>query len=251
MPVLASEAIVWAKNPSPPFHIMEGKLKGYGICDVMTTKLDALLPELNTSEVIYPHPRVNKYISQSENLCFPCMIKRDDSANFFYSNVTMQYPAVGVIINKALLDKLDLQENAPVSLARLLSMNTLAFGLPSARKYPDALQQELDKYIGQSHVIEIGGTESPMRVLRQIARSRLDYTIDYPSALKYFSVTDNDHSLVFLPTTEMGSTPVEGAIGCTNNPWGRKAIEHINRALPQLKSDPEYRANQVFWLNTP
>ncbi len=245
------DAIIWAKNPSPPFHIMSGKLQGYGICDVMTDKIDALLPELSTSEVIYPHPRVNKYISEAENLCFPCMIKRPDSGTFTYSDSTTRYPASGVIINRASLDKLDLMEGVPVSFARLLSIHTLAFGLPGSRKYPDALQAALNEHLGQPHIIEIAGTEGPMRVLRQIARGRLDYTIDYPAVLKYFSITENDDSLVFIPTIEMGDAFVDGAIGCTNNPWGQQAIEHINGVLHKLKADPDYRKNQTFWLNTP
>lgn len=245
------DAIIWAKNPSPPFHIMSGKLQGYGICDVMTDKIDALLPELSTSEVIYPHPRVNKYISEAENLCFPCMIKRADTGNFAYSDSTTRYPASGVIINRALLDKLDLMEGVPVSFSRLLSIHTLAFGLPGSRKYPDALQKAINAHLGQPHIIEIAGTEGPLRVLRQISRGRLDYTIDYPAVLKYFSITENDDSLVFIPTMEMENAFVDGAIGCTNNPWGKQAIKHINSVLQQLKTDPDYRKNQAFWLNTP
>lgn len=248
---VAEDAIIWAKNPSPPFHIMNGKLEGYGICDVMTDKIDALLPELSISEVVYPHPRVNKYISEAENLCFPCMIKRPDSGTFTYSDSTTRYPASGVIINKASLEKLELEEGVPVSFARLLSIHTLAFGLPSSRKYPDALQQALNTHLGEPHIIEIAGTEGPLRVLNQIARGRLDYTIDYPSVLKYFSLTADDDSLVFIPTIEMGGAFVDGAIGCTNNPWGKQAIEYINSVLHDLKADPDYRKNQTFWLNTP
>ena len=67
---------------------MNGKLKGYGICDVMTDKLDVLLADLDTSVEIYPHPRVNKYVGEAENLCFPCMIKREDSGTYTYSDTT-------------------------------------------------------------------------------------------------------------------------------------------------------------------
>ena len=243
------DAIVWAKNPSPPFHIMSGKLKGYGICDVMTDKLDALLEDLDTSVEIYPHPRVNKYVGEAENLCFPCMIKREDSGTYTYSDTTMRYPALGVIIHRSLLARLGLSENTPVSFAKLMSIHTLAFGLPSARKYPDALQSILNNHIGQPHILEIAGTEGPLRVLRQIARGRLDYTIDYPSVLKYFSMTEREDSLVFLPVTEMGDTSVEGAIGCTNNPWGKRAVGHINGVLKRLKQDREFKENQAFWLN--
>ncbi len=245
----AGDAIVWAKNPSPPFHIMNGKLKGYGICDVMTDKLDVLLADLDTSVEIYPHPRVNKYVGEAENLCFPCMIKREDSGTYTYSDTTMRYPALGVIIHRSFLTKLELSENTPVSFAKLLSIHTLAFGLPSARKYPDALQSILNKQIGQPHILEIAGIEGPLRVLRQIARGRLDYTIDYPSVLKYFSMTEHDDSLVFLPVTEMGDTLVKGAIGCTNNPWGKRAVGHINGVLKRLQQDPEFKENQAFWLN--
>ena len=53
-----------------------------------------------------------------------------------------------------------------------------------------------------------------------------------------------------MPTTEYGEQPVYGAIGCTNNAWGKRAVKAIDSVLDEVIADPEYRENQTFWLNT-
>ena len=71
--------IRWIKNPSPPFHILDGHHAGYGICDVLVDKINARLAPLDTTIDIYPQSRINRLIEGTENLCFPCMIKRQDT----------------------------------------------------------------------------------------------------------------------------------------------------------------------------
>lgn len=250
MPAKPQVDIRWIKNPSPPFHILDGHHAGYGICDVLVDKINARLSPLDTTIDVYPQSRINRLIEGTENLCFPCMIKRKDTNRFVYSKKTTVYPSPGVILRKELLAELYPNPPETLSLAELLNNDSLIFGFAGARRFPDELQIAIDVHKDDDNVLALPGVLGPLRLLQQIDFERIHYTLDYPGVLRYFSIKENNQSLTYMPTTEYGEQPVYGAIGCTNNAWGKRAIKAIDSVLDEVVADPEYRENQTFWLNT-
>ncbi len=128
--------IRWIKNPSPPFHILDGHHAGYGICDVLVDKINARLSPLDTTIDVYPQSRINRLIEGTENLCFPCMIKRQDTDRFVYSKKTTVYPPLGIILRKELLTELYPTPPETLSLRDLLNNDSLIFGFAGARRFP-------------------------------------------------------------------------------------------------------------------
>ena len=242
--------IRWIKNPSPPFHILDGHHAGYGICDVLVDKINARLAPLDTTIDIYPQSRINRLIEGTENLCFPCMIKRQDTDRFLYSKKTTVYPPLGIILRKELLAELYPTPPETLSLTELLNNDSLIFGFAGARRFPDELQSAIDAHKDGDNVLALPGVLGPLRLLKQIDFERIHYTLDYPGVLRYFAIKENNQSLTYLLTTEYGEQPVNGAIGCTNNAWGKRAVKAIDSVLDEVIADPEYRENQTFWLNT-
>jgi len=242
--------IRWIKNPSPPFHILDGHHAGYGICDVLVDKINARLAPLDTTIDIYPQSRINRLIEGTENLCFPCMIKRQDTDRFVYSKKTTVYPPLGIILRKELLAELYPTPPETLSLTELLNNDSLIFGFAGARRFPDELQSAIDAHKDGDNVLALPGVLGPLRLLKQIDFERIHYTLDYPGVLRYFAIKENNQSLTYLLTTEYGEQPVNGAIGCTNNAWGKRAVKAIDSVLDEVIADPEYRENQTFWLNT-
>lgn len=242
--------IRWIKNPSPPFHILDGHYKDYGICDVLVEKLNSKLSPLSINVDVYPQSRVRKLIEGSENLCFPCMINRQDTERFVYSARTTVYPPLGIIMSKQRLTERYTDVPAALSLAEMLDNSDILFGFAEARRFPAVLQVLVDQHSNAANVVPLAGVLGPVRVLTQIHLDRIQYTLDYPGVLRYFSIKENNNELIYLPTTEYGGEPVYGAIGCTNNEWGKKAVNAINSVLNDVLHDPEYIENQTFWLNS-
>lgn len=238
--------IRWAINPSPPFHIVEGPLAGQGMCDVLIDELKHYMPEVNHSVELLPHSRIRMHSEQKENLCFPCMIKRNSSPVWVYSDVTVVHPPLGIIGDrKRLAPYTDAQGR--IALAKLAAMPDLRFGRPAARAYPPALQAVVEQYDAQPYFFKLSGQMATVRILEQIVLDRLDYTLEYPTILRYYRLTQPSRGLQYFPTAELGNNPVPGAIGCTNNTWGNKAISLINTALEQVLADKDYINQQDFW----
>ena len=250
MPAKPQADIRWIKNPSPPFHILDGHHAGYGLCDVLVDKINARLSPLDTTIDVYPQSRINRLVEGTENLCFPCMIKRKDTERFVYSKTTTVYPPLGIILRKKLLAELYPTPPETLSLAELLNNDSLIFGFAGARRFPDELQSAIDAHKDDDNVLALPGVLGPLRLLQQIDFERIHYTLDYPGVLRYFAIKENNQSLTYMLTKEYGEQPVYGAIGCTNNAWGKRAVKAIDSVLDEVIADPEYRENQTFWLNT-
>ena len=238
--------IHWAINPSPPFHIVDGALKGQGICDVLIDELKQYMPDVNHTVSQLPHSRIRMHSEQKENLCFPCMIKRESSPVWIYSNITVVHPPLGIIGDRKRLAPFA-DEQARISLAKLAADKTLRFGRPAARAYPPVLQTIVDENSENPLFFKLSGQTATVRILEQIVMNRLDYTLEYPTILRYYRLSQSSRDLQYYPTTELGNNPVPGAIGCTKSDWGERAITLINKGLENVLVDEDYVNQQAFW----
>jgi uncharacterized protein (TIGR02285 family) len=240
--------ITWAVNPAPPFHIFEGKYASQGIGDVMLNSIIAQLPEAEHTIVRMPHSRISKSVDADINLCFPCLIKRSRSSKWVYSKANVEYLPLGVIAHPDTIAPF-LDSNGRVSFKQLIENSQLTFAKPVARKYPDVVQTIVENAKGNPRFETIAGADSATRVLNQLEYGRIDFTLEYPAILTYLTRTEGKSKLQYYYTTELGETPIPGAVGCTNNAWGENVIEHVNEALKSIVDTPDYRASQGFWLS--
>lgn len=240
--------ITWAVNPAPPFHIFEGKYASQGIGDVMLNSIIAQLPEAEHTIVRMPHSRISKSVDADINLCFPCLIKRSRSSKWVYSKANVEYLPLGVIAHPDTIAPF-LDSNGRVSFKQLVENSQLTFAKPVARKYPDVVQTIVENAKGNPRFETIAGADSATRVLNQLEYGRVDFTLEYPAILTYLTRTEGKSKLQYYYTTELGETPIPGAVGCTNNAWGENVIEHVNEALKSIVDTPDYRASQGFWLS--
>ncbi|NMH59461.1 hypothetical protein [Alteromonas ponticola] len=243
-------SIQWAVNPAPPFHILSGSFYRLGMCDVLVDQLSRNLSQVQHSTLMMPHVRIRREIEAKENLCFPCVIKREISPLYYYSDVTVVHPPLGVITtrkNRQAFKAAGILKKGRVSLQALAKDKQFYFGKPTARKYPTPLQEVVDSFATSNHYFSVSGADASTRIMRQITLGRLGYTLEYPTALRYFTLTRGANDLVFVPTQEYGNRAVPGAIGCTRNAWGKEAIDKINMALKDVVNHPDYVAIQQFW----
>ena len=248
--------VAWAINDAPPFHIVDGELQNAGMCDVLIDTLQEHMTSTLHEIVLMPKTRIKMLTKQKENLCFPCLIKRQDNDVWVYSDPTVIHAPLGIIGRPDTLGPY-ISESGRVSLKALVENKQLRMGKPLARRYPEDLQTLIDSISTRDNFAELSGENATDRVLSQIEAKRLDYTLEYPSILKFHNMMSSQStrflashgtlSLAYYETEELGSTGVVGAVGCTSNEWGAQAIQKINAALPHVLSDSIYQKQQAFW----
>ncbi|RUO23991.1 ABC transporter substrate-binding protein [Aliidiomarina minuta] len=209
--------------------------------------VDEKLPEYGSSRVVMPQTRIGLQFEREQNLCFPCMIKQPDNAQAVFSESTHLYFPHGIITTTEKAIQIREEFGEPVRLAQLLASNNFRLGHPSGRKFGD-LQPILDAHEGDdSYRLLRTGENATVAILSMIKLGRIDYTIDYKS-LKTFDDRTSNGSLEFLNIAENEGQLVSGAIGCTNNEWGRQVIEDINQALPGIRQDPLFLQTLQLWF---
>lgn len=250
LPAQADEIkqINWAINTAPPFHIVGGDYKQQGLCDVLIDTVHRYLPELRKQREVLPQPRIGRALERAENLCFPCMIhKQHGEQGAYYSMPTHIYLPHQIIANSKAAQRISEKYPLPVSLAELLADDEFHFGYPAGRRFGvlQGLIEGQDNRPGNRLVRS--GDNGPEAILQMIDAQRLDYTIDYSIIRRYHQLSTGQ-LLQLLPIAENHQKLVHGAIGCTNNAWGRSIIDKINQVMPQIRNDAEFSQNQDLWF---
>jgi len=239
----------WATNTAPPFHIMAGPFDHQGICDALLDSIQLHLPQLRHQILVMPQTRIHQALNRKEQLCFPCMIHRSQATKTaVFSQPTHQYRPQGVITRKALASHFTEQFGSPLVLANLLADQTFKLGLAAGRRYGE-LESVLEPY--RKNGLVRSGDDGPVALLKMIQSGRIDFTLDYDIILTYLKKTAPEQAkgLVYMPLAEL-TKPVAGAVGCSNNDWGRHQIELINTVLPKVKADPEFKKSLELWFST-
>ncbi|MDX1391728.1 MAG: hypothetical protein R3241_05075 [Rheinheimera sp.] len=242
--------INWAINTAPPFHILQGEYKQQGLCDVLVQTVHRYLPELNGKTEVLPQPRISRALERSDNLCFPCMIAKaqGDGGVYFSLPTHVYYPHV-IITNAINAQRIKRKYAVPVALSELLADEQFHFGYPAGRRY-GILQPYIEGFDNKpGNRLVRSGDNGPVAILQMISSGRLDYTLDYNIIKRYYELTTGE-ALTLIPVAENSQQPVFGAIGCSNNAWGRAAIERINTVIPLIRKDADFMQSLEFWFDS-
>lgn len=247
-----SADIIWGVNVAPPFHIATGEFKGAGICDVLVDVMNEALPHLSQQTRHLPVRRITLLMKRERNLCFPCLIKSSRyNQEFNFTDTTHRYPSHGIIAHAQAAQKIIERYGNPVAFADLIKDTELRFAQPVERRY-GKLQPLVDKHlIGQPHFRIITGDNGHVNLMTMMLNHRVDYTIDYEMIKHFYESTEpnsTNERLVFIPITELKGAAIEGAIGCSNNDWGKRAAAHLNRVVGQLQSNARFQQALDLWL---
>lgn len=231
----------WAVNHAPPFHIVDGPLRGQGICDVLIERLHLLLPGVEAKLHQMPQLRVTRVLQQQHQLCFACMLQPNKPlSGVIYSDSTHSYRPHQLMTRPELATKLHQQFGPQLSFTDSLKVPKLRFGYPAGRKY-GILQPLIDAYQQQhpQQVLQRTGDNETIAMLNMVAQNRLDYTLEYPFVYQYYRELGGAE-LTLLPLAENQAEQPQGVIGCGNAPENQQLMPQINQVIPQLRRDPVF-----------
>lgn len=247
-----SRSLQWALNTAPPFHIVAGPYRNQGICDSLMLAVESALPDYEAQRSLMPQTRIGMLFDRDVNQCFPCMIHRNNGPELrtVLSEPTHTYQPHGIITRPEIARQFRETYGEPVPLKALLASNDFRLGQPAGRQY-GTLQPILDAYEGDdSYRVIRTGEHATTAILEMILAERIHYTIDYHSLLQYHR-KNHQGDLEFLQLEENQGLVVLGAIGCTNNDWGRGVIADINANISTIRQDPRFLQSLNLWVDNP
>ncbi|SIS91147.1 MAG: hypothetical protein C9355_03510 [Thalassolituus maritimus] len=239
----------WVKNDAPPFYIIrpDGR-PGFG--DQLQALIEGALDNYRHATLHVPLSRLSSSWKSYDPLCFATMIHEAPlSDDYLLSVPNAMYLPHGIITTNAFAESLSVQEDGSVSLESVISARDISMGHISGRTYGDELDSILHTYRHNIEVNTRAGSTETQGILTMLNKGRFDFIIDYEFVLNHHVYSDQDaDQLRFLPISETRDSFILGAVGCTNSSEGKKAIQAINKALPDIVKSRSYRRAVAAWL---
>ena len=250
------ESINWMIMDWPPAYIVDGPSKGQGVFDIGLRLLTDELSEFDHNIVVNPLARTKREAQKGVPLCYYGPIYSQsyaDQNRFILSMPISVTPSPQIAILKKNLHLFGSSES--VSFEKLLtggkSQEVLKLGVVSSWKYGKVLDELIEKHgeVG-ANLIQRPGRDAAVGLVKMLAAGRIHY-IPYFSAGFKWLLKSNGYSpdeFMMIPIDEVKDNLSMGAVGCTNSPWGKEKIDHINQALLKVRRNETFYNTLQVWF---
>lgn len=243
----------WLVQDLPPhFNLPQGRPVssardlGDGEVDGMLKLLIARLPQYRHEFLDASLPRFETLVRQGVPLCSALHVRTPERLEWLYFTHTHPWllsRQLHVIVHRDNLERFRSLPQ-PLRLADLLQRKEFVGLLSRDRSYGPRIDALLKARGSQGpQTLSLG---RPMQLLGMLQAKRMDYTLEYPSAVQqYMRVHQAQGELVRIP---LADTPITGVatVACSRTPEGRRYIEAIDAAVRGLAQEP----NREAWMRT-
>lgn len=243
----AQPVMQWYTSHWPPYRISEGPYAGQGSFDLLLAQLIEALPQYQHQiNQIHLARIVKVSATTSENHCtFGLRYTPEREKRSYFSQPAGLLPnlAVNSLQQHDKLKTLDPQQ--AVQMKTLVKNPDLLGLIENDRAYPAVIAAQINK-AGSN----LGGSSmTTMNPAQLLAAKRVDYVIDYPNRLRYFSVeAGQDVQLEFRPIAEIPGFSYT-YVSCSKTEAGKRWITDVDVALNALKQKPEYKSAMYRWFS--
>jgi uncharacterized protein (TIGR02285 family) len=243
----AQPVMQWYTSHWPPYRISEGPFAGQGSFDLMLAQLTKALPQYQHKiNQIHLARIVKVSATTNENHCtFGLRYTPERAKRTYFSQPAGLLPnlAVNSLQQHDKLKKFESQQ--PVQMNMLVKDQDLLGLIENDRAYPAVIAAQINK-----EGSNLGGSSmSTMNPAQLLAAKRVDYVVDYPNRLRYFSIeAGQDVKLEFRSIAEIPGFSYT-YVSCSKSETGKRWIADIDAALNALKQKPDYKNAMYRWFS--
>ncbi|KKL02643.1 TIGR02285 family protein [Rheinheimera mesophila] len=243
----AQPVMQWYTSHWPPYRISEGAYAGQGSFDLLLAQLIEALPQYQHKiHQIHLARIVKVSATTSENHCtfgLRYTPERDKRSYFSQPAALLPNLAINMLAQHDRLNRLEPEQ--AVQMNRLVQEPELVGLIENDRAYPIVIAAQINK-IGSN----LGGSSmTTMNPAQLLAAKRVDYVVDYPNRLRYFSIeAKQEIELEFRPIAEIPHFSYT-YVSCSKTETGKNWIKDIDLALSQLKQKSEYKQAMYRWFS--
>ena len=243
----AQPVMQWYTSHWPPYRISEGPYAGQGSFDLLLAQLIEALPQYQHKiHQIHLARIVKVSATTSENHCtFGLRYTPERDKRSYFSQPAGLLPNLAVNSLRHHDTLKTLNSNQPVQMSILVKNPDLLGLIENDRAYPAAIAAHINK-AGSN----LGGSSmTTMNPAQLLVAKRVDYVVDYPNRLRYFSLeAGQDVQLEFRPIAEIPGFSYT-YVSCTKSETGKGWISDIDKVLTTLKQKPEYKNAMYRWFS--
>lgn len=243
----AQPVMQWYSSHWPPYRISEGAYAGQGSFDLLLAQLIEALPQYQHKiNQIHLARIVKVSATTTEDHCtFGLRYTPEREKRLHFSQPAALLPnlAINILQRNDKLKSLNPQQE--VQMTHLVQDPDLLGLIENDRAYPAVIAALIDK-AGSN----LGGSSmTTMNPAQLLAAKRVDYVVDYPNRLRYFSLESRqDVQLEFRPIADIPYFSYT-YVSCSKTETGKNWIKDIDVALARLKQKESYKQAMYRWFS--
>lgn len=247
MPLLA-ETITWYQPDFPPYVILNGPYKEFGIDNRIVKFVVDRLPEYKHSFEVANYMRILDNLKKGEPGIVTPLFRTPEREKFVhYTNVSsyLVFPN-GFIYRKSDYQKYIpfILEDGTLDIEALCRSGQFRIGINSGRSYHGILDDIITKY-RKKGVFFVRSAIDHLGAFKMVANKRVDAAFGFPVEIKYYRF---DNALGFLHVSKMNSfTPV--FFGAPKNTFGAELVDMLNFILDDKKIRDQFAQYYMYWLD--
>ncbi|WP_222937661.1 TIGR02285 family protein [Spartinivicinus ruber] len=232
----AREKIHWQIIHWPPWMILEGKNKGQGFANRVLDIAEKELSEYEHIPVNMNWARFWLAVQKGQSYCNALSIKNPEREKIAYFS-----EPISIVLNNEIITNHSTAQllGTPTmkSIHSLLADDRFHGGIEMKRSY-GIIIDELIK--GNNKNVSTYAT-SASSLLYMLSHGRIDYIIEYPIVVNYFTQNNKQASSLTKIRIEEVPEVFYGYIACTKNNWGAKVISRLSQLLKKVKPTKHYQ----------
>lgn len=247
VPVLAKPLMVWYTSHWPPYRISEGPYAGQGSFDLMFNQLIKALPQYQHRINQIHQARIAKVsaTSREDHCTFGLRYTPERAERTYFSQPAGMLPNLAINSLKHHTQLKTLQPQQGIAMTELVQKPELVGLIEADRAYPAVIASQINKK-GSNLASSSMSTMNPAQLL---TAKRVDYVVDYPNRLRYFSVeAGQEVQLEFQPIAEIPAFSY-AYVSCSKTVTGKGWITDVDVALNDLKQKPDYKKAMYRWFS--
>ncbi|WP_299773356.1 hypothetical protein [uncultured Pseudoteredinibacter sp.] len=180
-----------------------------------------------------------------KNSCHMSMLKPENpKPHLIYSKPHMTGTPHHIVASEKAKDHF-YRNGKVIPLRELLEAGELSLSVPS-RSMGSPLNDIFKEYQQNISIRESSNVGIDFFTL--IDKGRIDYTIEYPTAINSWNQIHPDNKLIAIPIQELKSYYPIGHAACSNSALGNKVVNDINSSFETLLQNEDYIENYLLYL---
>ncbi len=242
----AADVVTWTMPDFAPAILPVNGLPTKGVADQIGLYLKSQWPEVEHRFLYANIKRVWTDIGAGNKICHIGSLVTPERRRLAYFTLTHLAPPTMLIVRADTLAALPLNPDGDVKLLQLFAMPTLRGVVAEKRSFGNTI----DGFIAerpQGGMAVVPPANFAGGLLKMLAAGQIDYTIEYDFALSYQQSQNSALQSLRAVAIEGAVTMMPVGIACPRTPWGKAAIEHIDRILATKEGANAMRQANDSW----
>ncbi|WP_421899129.1 transporter substrate-binding domain-containing protein [Maridesulfovibrio sp.] len=244
----SAEEITWFQPNFPPYAIIKGPYKQYGIDNRIIKYVTIHLNLTNSTFKTANYQRILEELRKGSHGIITPLFKTQEREQFVcYTS----RPSYFVFSNGIIFNRKDYRKYAPfllkdgtIDLTTLCKSKDFRIGINLGRSYYGAIDQTIQTY-KQQQIFNIRTSADHTGTLTMLKRRRVDATFGFPVEIKYAGLNKD---LIFYRVSGMPPlSPVY--FGAPQNKFGYSMVRRLNRMLKETNATNIFATYYTYWLD--